>query len=345
MLVDILNLEVESVVNDLKGQKILIYGSNGTGKTRQSMNFEKPLLLMSEAGGSAIVGKKTAVTDWATFVHIVNTLTNDKTREEAQKQYQTIILDTVESFVYLSEEAICKEFNVRDLSEMNDKKDIYGKQLPNGYLLARNSFRQQINKLSMYGYTVVFITHEEVAAKIDEFTGEAKPFIIPFKTENEKSSNRFVRDLADFTFYIRSNGLDPETNKPLLSTAICQETSYAFARSRYDFMPVEINPFTAENVTKHILEAIKKDTENQNGTLKTFELNLDKQNVDQVKELIKPVMAKLFNFYPDKVQEIVVGQLGQGGKVSEATEEHIENLKSIYVQLRGLADDRGVIVE
>ena len=58
MALDLLSLEETGVNYGIEGLKLLIYGSNSLGKSPQAMKFPKPLLLMGEAGGTAIKGYK-----------------------------------------------------------------------------------------------------------------------------------------------------------------------------------------------------------------------------------------------------------------------------------------------
>ena len=128
-----------ALVGGLEGKKILIYGSNDCGKTYQSMHLDKPLLLMTESGGGALSNRKKSISTWSAFCQMVETLAG-KHYEEMKKLFSTIIIDTAENLVDLSEKSTCNEFGVRDLSE------IQGRQ--NGYKISRNNFSAQINKLT-----------------------------------------------------------------------------------------------------------------------------------------------------------------------------------------------------
>ena len=94
-VIDLLNLEATTYVKSLKGQKIMIYGDNNLGKTRQSMNFNKPLLLMTESGGTALNGHKVGIDSWSTFNSVVSQLTG-KHKDKMQEKFETIIIDTIE---------------------------------------------------------------------------------------------------------------------------------------------------------------------------------------------------------------------------------------------------------
>ena len=343
-MIDIFSLEVENMVGSLKGQKILLYGDNDTGKTKQAMRMEKPLLLMCESGGNAVTGLKQPVNSWSDFLQIVNQLTSDRTRKKGMQKFQTIVVDTVDILVNQCEGAVCKEFGVRDLSEMNDVKD-----MPNGYLLARNDFKMQINRLTNYGYTVVFIAHSEIITEkyVDPNTGKVieNEMSIPFNTKNKKSSNQFVRDLCDFVFYVQANGIDKESGNPKLSTAYSKKTDFAFARSRYIHTKPIIDPFTAENMSNAILDAIKQEAEEGGVEVTDFVEKKEERHAKDYIAMIQPLFKTLYGHYPEKVQEIVAEQLGDGAKISEAKDTQCDELETIYNRLQGLATDKNIDVE
>lgn len=341
--IDLMALEIENMVGSLKGQKILLYGDNDTGKTKQAMRMEKPLLLMCESGGNAVSGYRQAIATWDEFQQTVKQLTGDKTRSSMMEKFQTIIVDTVDMLVNYCEQSICNEFGVRDLSEMNADKDN-----PNGYLLARNDFKLQVNQLTKYGYTVVFIAHDDIMKyeQSDPETGKVveKEFIIPFNTGNKKSSNKFVRDLCDFCFYVKPNGIDKSTGNPIPSTAYAKRTNSAFARCRYIHMQPIIDPFTAENISKAMLEAIEKEAAEGGVKVEEFKQKESKDTAKDYIDLIQPLFKELYSLYPDEVTSIVEAQLGEGSKISKATDKQVNELKTIYKNLNSLAVERKIEV-
>lgn len=333
MAIDLLNLEETGVTYDLNGLKILIYGGNTLGKTPQSMKFPKPLLLMGESGGSALKGLKIPISKKKEFLDVVKQLTDEKTLDKMKEKYQTIILDTVEDIIEIFETAICQEYGCKDVGEIQQAQ----RGNPNGYSVYRREFKQQINLLCKYGYTVIFIAHEET---ID--LGDGKTFIQPKGSKGDKSSARFIRDLCDFRFYITSNGIDKETNKTIMSTAWCVQTEDFYAGSRYDIVPI-INPFTAENVIKEIKEAQRKSAENYGADMVSFQREHEYTKAEYLEE-IKPYMLKLYKLYPEEVKFIIESQLGEDAKVSDAKETQIIELESIYNNLVILAEERNIDV-
>lgn len=308
----------------IKGKKILLYGCNDVGKTKQMSKMPKPFLIMTESGGSAVDCPKEPCDDWRHFKEIIDDLTSSKTLEKRREQVETIIIDTAENLVAQSERAVCNQFGVRDLSE------IQGRQ--NGYKIARTDFELQINRLTSKGFCVVFIAHEERVELEDEVTGETYTFVQPKGTSNEKSSMRMLRDLTDFCIYLRPNGIDKETYKTILSTAICRRTKNVFARSRFDIQTF-IDPFTANGLIEAIDAAVKKSAEEEGVEIAEFIEKKSKYTRDDYVEIITPYVQKLWEVCADEVTSIIEAQLGEGRKISEAKDTEMVALDNIYNNL------------
>lgn len=343
MKIDLLNLEPENIVGGMAGQKILIYGPNDTGKTKQASKFEKPLILATEAGSNAVRARKVSITRWSEFTDVVKQLTNEKTYEAMLEKYKTIIIDTAENLVTLAENAINMEFGTRDLGEIQQ----LAKGNPNGYILARRSFSQEVNKLALYGYCVVFVGHEEEIEKIEELTGETVLQKVPKYSNKEKSSMRWLRDLCDFVIYTKPRGIDPETGETIPSIAICKETANVFARSRYSIQTF-VDPFSAKNIQEAIEKAISKTAEEEESGITYFEKKGEGYTLEELKEMIAPYMAQLWKVdEPTKIacMGIIEEVLGEGRKVSGAKEGEEYSLEIIYNKLVMLADNKGVDIE
>lgn len=345
MSTSLLDMEESGVSYGLEGLKIMIYGGNNLGKTPQAMRFPKALLLMGETGGSALKGYKKHMKSKKVFLDTVKELTDERTLDKYKEKFQTIVLDCVEDIIELFEIAICKQYGVSDVGEVQRLE----KGNPNGYIVYRKDFKQQINLLTGCGYTVIFIAHEE---HVDLPTGEndkngdaiTKDFIQPKGSKGDKSSSRFIRDICDFRFYVTSSGVDKETNKTIMSKAWCVQTDAFFAGSRFNCKPL-IDPFTAENVIEAIEDAQKKSAEDYGSELVTFKRTTDKYNKQDYVDDITPYILKLYPLYPDIVGDIVSSQLGDGCKITDATEEQLTELEQIYNKLVDLSVDRGIYVD
>lgn len=336
--INLLELEADEVIYGLKGLKILIYGGNTLGKTPQAIKFPKPLLIMGESGGSALKCHKISISRKKDFTDAVAQLVDENTLEKTQEKFNTIILDTVEDIIEIFETALCKNYNVRDVGEIQQLK----KGNPNGYNVYRKEFKQQINLLTGCGYTVIFIAHEETIERTNE-DGTLSYFIQPKGSKGDKSSSRFIRDLCDFRFYIKSNGVDPQTKQTIMSTAWCVETDEFYAGSRYAIQSF-INPFTAENVIEAIYAAQKRSAEEQDSQLKVFTRSTNDYTKEDYLLDLKPYVMQLNELYPDVVAEIIASQLGEGVRVSEAKDNQLTELDSIYNKLVALACDRGIVI-
>ena len=61
--------------------------------------------------------------------------------------------------------------------------------------------------------------------------------------------------------------------------------------------------------------------------------------------MIQPYFKAIHKKYPEKVKEIVACELGEGGKISQATDEQLMELENIYNQLVSYACEFGIVVE
>lgn len=333
--IDLKNLKEDNLIEGLNGKKVVIYGSNDCGKTYQSTKFDKPLLLMTESGGSALKCKKVSITKWSEFKDVVDTLTNSKTYAEMFDLYQTIIIDTAENLVSLSEQSVANEYGVRDLSE------ITGKQ--NGWKIARTDFSMQINKLTSVGYFVICIMHEETIEKIDEVTKETYQYFQPKNYDNPKSSMRFLVDDFDYVIFTRPNGIDAETYETIPSTAICKRTKTNFARSRFKIKTF-IDPFTADELKSAIIDSVEKSAKEEGVGIEKYKNKKQKWTKKDYFDLIAPYIKRLSKTFANDISTIVETELGSGRKITSATDDELINLDNIYNRLVTLATSLDIAV-
>jgi hypothetical protein len=189
----------------------------------------------------------------------------------------------------------------------------------------------QINRLTSVGYCVIFIAHEEKVDETEEITGETYTFIQPKGTSSEKGSMRMLRDLCDFCIYLKPMGINAETYETIPSMAICKRTKNVFARSRFAIETI-VNPFTAENIIKAIEEAVRKSAENEGAEIGITEAPKPTSKEDYL-ELIKPYVSKLLAICKEDVNIIVAEELGEGRKISSATDDELIKLDNIYNRL------------
>lgn len=338
MKVDIFAPQQTEIVSGLQAQKIMLYGDSDTGKTFQSTRLPKPMLLMAESGGNSRSCPKFPITSWDDFTVIVKQLTSDY--DKASKVYQTVIIDVVEELVARAEEKVALRYGVLEVGMVQKASE----GNPNGYMVARAMFKKQINLLTMFGYTVVFLSHGQKVEATDELTGEVYSRVIPYGSDKEKGSTKFVRNLCDFVFFLKAQGIDAESGNTIYSKALCKETRGAFARSRYAIQTF-IEPFTAENLMTAIEKAIEQSAKDENVGLKEFKISNNAMTKEDYFDLIRPYCAKLFKLYPSYVNETIEEQLGVGKKITNATDDEITELGNIYNEFVSFSCDRGIVIE
>ena len=84
--VDIFNPQVSVVAHGLEGKTIMIYGSNNTGKTFQSVRAKKPYVLACESGlGAQNNVHYNKISNWKDFTKAVKQFTSKNTVEKAKE--------------------------------------------------------------------------------------------------------------------------------------------------------------------------------------------------------------------------------------------------------------------
>lgn len=150
-----------------------------------------------------------------------------------------------------------------------------------------------------------------------------------------------VIDNSDIVLYLSSNGVD-EDRKVIKSSAWLAETEEHFARSRFDYIDTYLPEFTAENLEKAIIEAVKRQEEAEGIVAVTYEEQ--KQNnaseeldYDSLMEQIKEVGIKLNEEGRlEEVNQITEKHLGKGVKVTECSRKQVNVMSVILDDLKDL---------
>lgn len=340
MAINLMELEIEPMNSGLAGKTIMLAGSNNLGKTLQATKLPLPLLISFEPGGSAINCPKISPESWAKTKEIFNDLCSKKLEDGMPKyeyyqknMYRTIIIDTVEVMSDLCQKAVAADEGVNDISEITGKK--------NGYTIYRGAIKTEINRLVNFGYTVVFITHEEEVEKEDE-KGNTYKFSQPKGWSNTKSEGRFICDLCDFVIHLESNGVD-ENGDTVLSTGYTKQTKRFFARSRFWCTPFKIEPFTAKNLEATIKKAVEDTAEMEEAEIEErFTVKENKKSVVEWMEDIKPIVVALIKYDKNKATAAWESILGEGNKISEC--DDVIKLEQVFNKLDTLAKNLNIEV-
>ena len=311
---DIFNPQVSVIADGLEGKVIFIYGSNSTGKTFQSVRFSKPYVIAAESGLNGQAGVRFGrVTNWRGFTKIVKQFTSPSTVEKARAMYDTIIVDEVYATSLYCQDYVKSTYGNGCLTLSGDPKN----GVPNLYPVYEQEYFKQINLLTGAGFTVVFIGHQT------DKDGQIYP-------KGDKRCLSPIIDFADYTVYLKSNGVD-ESGKVILSSAYLAETPEFFARSRFEGTPTMIEEFTVENLTKAIQEGIEaerakgsevvsfKEQQKNNATEE------EKVSYEELMQNIKEVGNKIAKAgHKEVVTEVIEENLGVGKTFKDITKHQVD---------------------
>ena len=134
-----------------KPKKILIYGSQGTGKSTLASLFPNPIFIATEEGTNELDVTRVQLYDYKEVILAV--------REAGESDYETVVVDSADWFEKIIEQAL----------EAEQFKTDYGKgavEIARRFGKLLLSLDSCINK----GKTVVLIAHQEIR-KAEDFRG------------------------------------------------------------------------------------------------------------------------------------------------------------------------------
>lgn len=240
-MIDLINLQPTKVSRDLGGKFLLIYGSPKIGKTSFAANIPKNLLLAFEKGYQALPSIYAQdIKSWSDFKKVLRQLE----KEEIQEKFKTVTIDTVDIAWKLCTTYICAQHGVKELGEIP-----WGR----GWTLASDEFHESFRRLSMLGYGIVFISHEDVRV---ESVGDDKSVEI-IKPKIDKRAYRIVNSMVDLIGYI-SLEFDEEGKSERFIYA--RSTPNIVAGSRFQYLPGKL-PFNYELLVNELAKAIEKSAE------------------------------------------------------------------------------------
>lgn len=322
--------QVSVVAHGLEGKTIMIYGTNSTGKTYQSVRMKKPLFLMCENGLGAQSGvKHIMINNWRTLTKCIKELTDPKTVEKAKEMYSTIVIDEVYASSLFCQKFVCDTYGGGCISlGANENTKV------NLYQIYERLYWEQIQKLVTAGYTVVFVGH------VDEKDGYVMP-------KGDKRCIKPIIDNCDIVAYLKPNGID-EDGKVVKSSAYFAQTDEFFARSRYDYMVTSIEEFSAENLEKAISDGIAAQERAEGVQSVSYE---EQQSMYEEKKLsFEELQDELAlwggkmasNDHMEELTEIVENILGVGKKVSQCTKKQVEAMAIILEDIKEACVELGI---
>lgn len=337
-------LKKQKMAVGIVGQKIVLYGDNGTGKTTVAIEMGKaickevssnpdaaPLVISFENGTNAsddfyyVDG-----TDYKQTREILSDINNEKNRSYVLETTPVIIVDGVEKIPTIAKNYVTTKKEIEVLGDL-----AYGK----GYDIFKAYTEAPFIKLmAIKGVTVIFIYHAETDA-------ETK-YTIPSGSAKENGICKYIRDNSDFTFYL-DRPLD-DKGKKLFSKAYCDDTQTHFGRNRYgegaDSFDVDFN---AKSVMDYIQECGTNLAKKRNVDFTTIvekqEESSHKMTHDELITEISRIGKILFGTSAkDRANEIIKGytENTENGKISEIDDDN--QLEYLISDLTELASDKDI---
>lgn len=340
---DILNLQPTTISRDLKGKYVCIYSKPKLGKTTMASQFPNNLLVAFEIGYNALGGIYAApVNRWIEFKQIITQLE----KPEARDRYKTISIDTVSIAWEKCEVYICQQNNVEALGDIP-----WGK----GYDLCKKEFANALRRISMAGYGLVFIAHEEIkkikkvstsdhllpfaggaVIEVVEETGETIEVISPAMP---KRAYDIVNQMVDIIGYIA----EKEENGKMVRVMYTRGTPTLIAGSRFKYM-VPIIPFGYEELVKALNDAIEKSqkldginlTNDKVSNFTEEERRPFEETMEEAKRCWQNAMDINSEGMGPKLSLIVETYFGQPIKLSTATERQQDLVEMVILDIKEL---------
>lgn len=332
---DILNLKPNKVSTNLTSYTSMVYGNAKAGKSTLAYNLfkEEGLFLGFEDGTRALAGAfAIPVTSW-------DNLTRDKKVENPETKeivkvpsinkqlkdsgvkarFKVLIIDTVDLMYDAAIQYICEKEEVDDILDIP-----FGK----GLKLADDLFKEQLLSWEREGYKLFFISHcEDRKLEIKDHKGIVRE-ISKYQPSLHKRAFKIVSKMVDNIFFAYVKIQEDQTEKRVVFT---RETNNYFAGSRFKHLPDEL-PLDANSIQKAILEAIEKEELTTSNKTVNAALKMEGsfETFEEVKEKLVKLVKEKFTKNMDIVTDITAKQLGQGAKITSATQEDIDALDTIY---------------
>lgn len=326
MAIDILNIEPSVISRDLKGKYVLVYSQPKVGKTSFAASFPRNLLLAFEKGYNALGGVRAAdINKWSDVKLILRQLE----KPEAKAMYDTITVDTVSIAWNLCEEFVCAQAGVQKINEIP-----WGQ----GYAQLTQEFESFLRKITMLGYGLVLITHVDV--RRETIGNNEVEFYAP---SLNKRCYPICNRLVDIIGYIDINWDENGNGERWLYT---RKTPTIMAGSRFKYLAPKIK-FGYTELVNAISEAIEM-SEKLDGAkvVDTIETKVE-ETLDYA--ALRNEAATLWGrlVTSDEAGEEMARRIlkrvemifGRPIKLSEITEDQVELLQLVILDMRDLASE------
>lgn len=329
-LEELMNPEVSRVTKTTDGFVATIYGLGGLGKTPVATKMERPYYLAF--GKSGLSGLNNvpfkAIKSWAEFKQFVKIFTDPKNYDQLHEKFQTLILDEMEILYSYCEKFVANSEGVNKIKEGNG-----------GYGLWKDlatEWETELLKVIGSGFCIIFILHTA-----QDETGRM------FPVGDQKRMLPILINHSEVIGYVKGNGVDPDTGKPIHSSLMLAGTDEYFARTRNEYFDPVIEDFTADNFIKAYYDAIDRQSKAE-GIKPVSKKERDKMFAGKPEEDFEALMKrvgevgeKVYEKFgsKEKLTEVVESVLGKGALVSNCTPKQREAVEVILNNLEDMLNE------
>ena len=328
MAIDLLAIQPNVVSRDLSGYITYIYGRPKTGKTTLASQMPRALILAFEPGYKALPGVMAKdVTSWSEMRQIYRELK----KPEVQQAYKCLVVDTIDIAADKCKKYICQQNDIEDLGDLG-----YGR----GWTKFKDEFNEIFRGLTQLGYAVYFIGHDK-EEQIDLGNGKTATKYRPALSGSTRTVIAGMSDIYGFAQEKYANELSVLTLRCSDGTIECG--------GRFKYLPDEI-PMNYEALTNALHDAIDKEAEEHGNHFVTDEklppVPVEKEyDFDAMRQEFTDIVGELMSRNQSngtKITAVVDKYLGKGKKVSDCTENQVEQLELILIDLKEiLSKDEG----
>ena len=319
MAIDILGIQPSVISRDLKGKYVLIYGAPKVGKTSFAAKFKKNLILAFEMGTNALDGVYVQpIQKWSEFKTVVRQLGNTKARE----MYDTVTIDTASIAYDLCEQYVCAQNGVQKISEIP-----WGA----GYAAVKQEFESTLRQITMLGYGIILIAHEEV--RKENIDDSEKEF---YRPALNKRCYEICNRLVDVIGYIAVEWDENGNSHRYLYT---RQTPYVMAGSRFKYLAPKIE-FGYQQLVDAIAEAIEASAELDGAVVVDDAPKIvmeEKLDFAKVRAEAQELWTKLVGENEENATTILKKIeiiMGHRMKLSEFTEDQTDLLALVVAEMR-----------
>jgi hypothetical protein len=325
MAIDILKLEPTTISRDLKGKYVLVYGAPKVGKTSFAARFKKNLLCAFEMGYNAIDGiYAQPIQKWSDFKLLLRQLE----QPAAKEKFDTVTIDTVSIAYDLCEQYVCAQNSVQKINEIP-----WGQ----GYTQVKAEFEASLRKITMLGYGLILIAHQEI--RKETVDGNDVEYYSPALN---KRCYEICNRLVDVIGYIAVEWDAEGNSERYLYT---RQTPRVLAGSRYKYLAPKIK-FGYQELVDAIGQAIDMSAEKDGATVvdKQAEISEEKLDYNALRAEAQELWTKMVGVGDNANEEMakrimkrVEMIFGHPMKISEITEDQVDLLQLVVIDMRDLA--------